>query len=81
VTHLAQVASQANCQLRVTKRSSGTATLTTIERLSEAERVDEIARMLGGIDITDQARAHAREMLDLATPPQPKQKRTRGGAI
>ncbi|MGO9327558.1 MAG: DNA repair protein RecN [Steroidobacteraceae bacterium] len=81
VTHLAQVASQANCQLRVTKRSSGTATLTTIERLSEAERVDEIARMLGGIDITDQARAHAREMLELAMPRQPKQKRTRGGAV
>jgi DNA repair protein RecN (Recombination protein N) len=34
-----------------------------VKRLGEPERVDEIARMLGGIDITEQARAHAREML------------------
>jgi DNA repair protein RecN (Recombination protein N) len=63
VTHLAQVASQAMSQYRVTKRSDGKTTRTTIERLDEAERIDEIARMLGGIDITAQARAHAREML------------------
>jgi DNA repair protein RecN (Recombination protein N) len=50
-------------QYRVTKRSDGKTTRTTIERLDEAERIDEIARMLGGIDITAQARAHAREML------------------
>ncbi len=80
VTHLAQVASQANCQLRVTKRSTGASTKTTIERLSDAERVDEIARMLGGIDITDQARAHAREMLALAMPQDPSPKRSRGAA-
>lgn len=69
VTHLPQVASQADSQFRVTKRESGGSTRTTIERLSDADRVDEIARMLGGIDITRQARAHAREMLDLANDP------------
>jgi DNA repair protein RecN (Recombination protein N) len=63
VTHLAQVASQAMSQYRVSKRSDGKTTRTTIERLDEAERIDEIARMLGGVDITAQARAHAREML------------------
>jgi DNA repair protein RecN (Recombination protein N) len=66
VTHLAQVASQANQQFRVTKRSDGKTTRTTIERLSDAERIEEIARMLGGVDVTGQARAHAREMLQLA---------------
>ncbi len=78
VTHLAQVASQAHCQLRVTKRSLGASTKTNIERLAEGERIDEIARMLGGIDITEQARAHAREMLALAAAPSPKPKRSRG---
>ncbi len=80
VTHLAQVASQATHQMRVTKRSSGATTNTTIERLGAEDRVDEIARMLGGIDITEQTRAHAREMLALATPGQSKQKRSRGAA-
>jgi DNA repair protein RecN (Recombination protein N) len=63
VTHLAQVASQAHSQFRVTKRSVGNITRTAVKTLGPGERVDEIARMLGGIDITDQARAHAREML------------------
>ncbi len=80
VTHLAQVASQANCQMRVTKRSSGATTKTTIERLGAEERIDEIARMLGGIDVTEQARAHAREMLNLATPRPPSAKRAKGAA-
>jgi DNA repair protein RecN (Recombination protein N) len=63
VTHLAQVASQAHSQFRVTKQSDGQATRTAVTPLSAAERVDEIARMLGGMDVTEQARAHAREML------------------
>jgi DNA repair protein RecN (Recombination protein N) len=63
VTHLPQVASQAHNQLRVTKQTDGQATRTAVTPLSAAERIDEIARMLGGIDVTDQARAHAREML------------------
>ena len=67
VTHLAQVASQAHCQWRVTKRSDGKTTRTTVERLSDADRVDEIARMLGGIDVSDEARAHAKGMLARAS--------------
>jgi DNA repair protein RecN (Recombination protein N) len=63
VTHLPQVASQAHSQFRVTKQTDGHATRTAVTPLSAAERIDEIARMLGGIDVTDQARAHAREML------------------
>jgi DNA repair protein RecN (Recombination protein N) len=67
VTHLAQVASQAHGQFRVTKLSDGKITRTAVKPLGAAERTDEIARMLGGIDITEQARAHARDMLARAT--------------
>ncbi|MGA2343140.1 MAG: DNA repair protein RecN [Steroidobacteraceae bacterium] len=63
VTHLAQVAAQAHQQFRVTKLSDGKITRTAVKTLSAAERIDEIARMSGGIDITAEARAHAREML------------------
>ena len=66
VTHLAQVAAQAHAQFRVTKLTDGKITRTAVKPLGAEERVDEIARMSGGIDITDQARAHAREMLAAA---------------
>jgi DNA repair protein RecN (Recombination protein N) len=78
VTHLAQVASQAHGQFRVTKLTDGKITRTAVKPLGEAERVDEIARMLGGIDMTEQARAHARDMLARAAPPQGKRKGLRG---
>jgi len=68
VTHLAQVASQAHSQFRVTKLSDGKITRTAVKPLGQPERVDEIARMLGGIDVTEQARAHARDMLSRAAP-------------
>ncbi len=66
VTHLPQVASQAHAQFRVTKLTDGKITRTAVKSLGANDRVDEIARMLGGIDITDQARSHAREMLSHA---------------
>jgi DNA repair protein RecN (Recombination protein N) len=69
VTHLAQVASQGHWQFRVTKLTDGKITRTAVKPLAAAERIDEIARMLGGIDITDQARAHARDMLMRAATP------------
>jgi DNA repair protein RecN (Recombination protein N) len=68
VTHLPQVASQAHSQFRVTKLSDGKTTRTAVKLLGQFERIDEIARMLGGIDITEQARAHARDMLGRAVP-------------
>jgi len=77
VTHLAQVASQAHSQFRVTKLSDGKITRTAVKTLGEIERVDEIARMLGGIDITEQARAHAREMLTRAAPAEANLKKKR----
>ncbi len=63
VTHLPQVAAQAHTQFRVTKQTDGHVTRTAVKSLNSDDRVEEIARMLGGIRVTDQARAHAREML------------------
>jgi DNA repair protein RecN (Recombination protein N) len=66
VTHLPQVASQGHGHLRVNKITDGKSTRTAAAALGSAERVEELARMLGGIEITARAREHAREMLRLA---------------
>jgi DNA repair protein RecN (Recombination protein N) len=63
VTHLPQVAAQGHQHLRVAKLSDGRSTRTSVTRLNPEERVDELARMLGGVEITPRARAHAYEML------------------
>jgi len=67
VTHLPQVACQAHHHLRVTKLSDGRTTRTTLAELTGDERVEELARMLGGVEITAKAREHARDMLSAAT--------------
>ena len=64
VTHLPQVAAQAHYQLRVRKETLDGQTFTRLEPLDERARVDEIARMLGGTEITARTRDHASEMLD-----------------
>ncbi|MBX3693308.1 DNA repair protein RecN [Dokdonella sp.] len=63
VTHLAQVAAQGHAHLKVSKSSDTAQTHTRIDRLDENARVDELARMLGGIEITATTRAHASQML------------------
>ena len=63
VTHLPQVASQAHAHVRVTKLTDGKTTRTALTVLGTDERVEEIARMLGGVSVTDKAREHAAEML------------------
>lgn len=63
ITHLAQVASQAQQHLQVSKSEQQGATLSRIRPLGADERVEEIARMLGGLQITETTRNHAREML------------------
>ena len=67
VTHLPQVACQAHHHLRVTKLSDGRTTRTTLAELDGDQRVEELARMLGGVEITAKAREHARDMLSAAT--------------
>ena len=63
VTHLPQVAARGTQHFRVSKSSSGGSTVSDIQLLNEPGRVDELARMLGGMTITDTTRRHASEML------------------
>lgn len=63
VTHLPQVAARADWQWRVSKATADGATLSRIEPLDSEGRVGEIARMLGGVEITELTRQHARELL------------------
>lgn len=65
VTHLPQVSAQGHQHLYVSKRIDNGETFSSIKPLNGEHRVQEIARMLGGINITDQSIAHAREMLSL----------------
>ena len=64
VTHLPQVAAQADEQWSVAKSGGRAAVTTRIARLDRAARVEELARMLGGVEITATTRKHAAEMLD-----------------
>lgn len=65
VTHQAQIARFADCHLLVRKEVRSGATEVDIERLDRRGRVEEVARMLTGADITETARRHAREMLKI----------------
>ncbi|PSJ80610.1 DNA repair protein RecN [Neisseria iguanae] len=66
VTHLPQVASCGEQHWQVCKHSKGEQTVSEIRVLNEQERVEEVARMLGGETITDTTRHHAAELLTLA---------------
>jgi DNA repair protein RecN (Recombination protein N) len=63
VTHLPQVAAKANQHFSVSKLQQAQRTTSLIERLDRSRRVEEIARMLGGVEITATTRKHARELL------------------
>jgi DNA repair protein RecN (Recombination protein N) len=62
ITHLAQVAAQGSRHLQISKRGR-TEVRVAIAALTQAERINEIARMIGGVTITDQTVAHAEDML------------------
>ena len=64
VTHLPQVAAQGNHHLKVSKSQAGDKTVSQVQTLGRSERVEEVARMLGGATITDTTRRHARELLE-----------------
>lgn len=64
VTHLPQVAAQGNHHLKVSKSQADDKTLSQVMPLGRSERVEEVARMLGGATITDTTRRHARELLE-----------------
>jgi DNA repair protein RecN (Recombination protein N) len=62
VTHLPQVAAQCHQHLFVSKFTEHEATFSKIETLDDQGRISEVARMLGGVDMTEQTIAHAKEM-------------------
>lgn len=63
VTHLPQVAAQGHQHLFVHKVRDSEATRTAVSKLSKTERIEEVARMLGGIDLTKESLAHAKKMV------------------
>lgn len=83
VTHLPQVAAFADQHLVVDKGTSGGVTRSGVKLLEPADRVQELARMLAGMDGTETGRAHAEELLAVAekdkSAPAPKRKRAKKG--
>ena len=63
ITHLPQVAAQSRFHFKVSKTQVNKQTISNIEQLSEQTRIDEIARMLGGVEITETTKEHAKELL------------------
>ncbi len=67
ITHLAQVAAFADHHFTVSKSVEGGRTVSHIDELTQTQRVDEIARMLGGLKISEKTRAHAKEIIKEST--------------
>ena len=67
ITHLPQIAKYADHHYKIEKLVDGGRTRTEIRQIAESDRVEELARMLGGVKITDKTLEHAREMLDEVT--------------
>lgn len=63
VTHLPQVAAQGHAHYRVSKSDEDGSTRSNVQRLADNERTEELARMLGGVDVSREARAAARKLL------------------
>jgi len=66
ITHLAQVASHGHSHLRIEKHTKDEATFTQVIELPTEERIEELARMMGGLTVTEQTLGHAKEMLNTA---------------
>jgi len=66
ITHLPQIAARGTTQFAIEKRVRASRTVTSVERLDQAGRVEEIARMIGGAAVTEPVRASARELLAAA---------------
>jgi DNA repair protein RecN (Recombination protein N) len=64
VTHLPQVAAFADAHYRVIKRGNGDAVTSAVSELDRSARIDELARMLGGSEVTAKARANAKELAE-----------------
>ncbi len=69
ITHLPQVAAQGHRQTKISKSTDGQSSSTRVEPLDENARIEEIARMLAGIELTDESIAHAEQMLNHSNSP------------
>jgi DNA repair protein RecN (Recombination protein N) len=78
ITHLPQIAARGRTHLKVMKVADGERTLTHVVRLGGDERVDEVARMLGGVEITKTTREHARELVGRSAEAARGDKKVRG---
>ena len=66
ITHLAQIAAMADCHFVIEKKFENQMTITSIRKLDGAQSVEELARILGGVEITDTVRRNAEEMKEMA---------------
>ncbi|MBJ6364226.1 DNA repair protein RecN [Paenibacillus sp. GCM10012307] len=66
ITHLPQVACMADHHYEIKKQVANERTATSVTPLQQSSRIEELARMLGGVEVTEKTRHHAQEMLDLA---------------
>jgi DNA repair protein RecN (Recombination protein N) len=69
ITHLPQIAAYADCHFTVEKMIQGNRTVTSVKKLAPTQRLQELARMLGGANITETTLAHAQEFIHLAQRP------------
>ncbi len=80
ITHLPQIAASGHVHYQISKSVSGGRTLTRVVKLNRAERIEELARMIGGAELTAAARAAAKELLgESESEAKPKAKAVRGG--
>ncbi len=80
ITHLPQIAAAGSSHFSIAKRVRGSRTVTSVTRLDEEGRVEELARMIGGTNAGDQARRSARELLEAsrAKGESPKRRKAKG---
>jgi DNA repair protein RecN (Recombination protein N) len=78
ITHLPQIAAAGSTHFHIEKTVRGDRTVTTVDRLEKRERVDELARMLAGVNVTERVRAIARELLETSTTPTASGSRAKG---
>jgi DNA repair protein RecN (Recombination protein N) len=79
ITHLPQIAARGGTHFRIDKNVRRGRTVTSVERLTDVGRVEEVARMIGGATITDQARVTGREMLASGAKGESERRKSRRG--
>lgn len=66
ISHLPQISALADCHFLVRKYDSNAVTVSEVKKISNSDRIEEIARLIGGVNITDKTKSSAKEMLEMA---------------